>query len=340
MRRPSEVAAHLGELLEARVDVRPAAGIADFGLVADVGPAGLPFAVAWRQSASVAVIARAAEQLRASTSSPMLPMVAAPYLSAEAQRVCAAAGVGWIDLSGNVHIKAPSLLVHVEGKENRFKRAGRPGDPFAPRSARVTRALLRDPSAWHTQQDLVTQSQLARSQVSRALAHLDDLGLLQRHPDDRHRLRPNNPMSLLKTWAGSYDLKKHQLRTFHLSARTGDQLTQLLHERLGGLHLGHAFTGLAAAWLHCPMAGYRLSTAFVERMPTDSELSRADIRAVTEGFNVWLIAPNDDDILRAEYVVDVKGIPCVSRVQTWLDVQGHPERAPEAAEALGSVLWP
>ena len=57
MRRPSEVAAHLGELLEARVDVRPTAGIADFGLVADVGPAGLPFAVAWRQSASVAVIA-------------------------------------------------------------------------------------------------------------------------------------------------------------------------------------------------------------------------------------------------------------------------------------------
>lgn len=327
----SDVASHLGDLLEAKVTQTPAEGGADFGLVSDSGVA---FSIAWRQSASVPVIARAAELLKAATSSATLPLVAAPYLSTEAQRACVAAGVGWIDLSGNAHIKGPGLLVHVEGKENRFKRPGRPEDPFAPRSARITRALLRDPSAWVTQQDLVEQTLLARSLVSRGLRRLDELRLLERDPADSHRIRPISGMTLLKTWAGSYLLKKHELRTFHLYARTGEQLTQLLHQRLGELGIPHAFTGLAAAWRHHPMAAFRLSSAYVGRMPTDTELKQIDMRPVDDGWNVWLIAPNDDDVLRDPYVVDVGGIPCVTPVQTWLDLQGHPERAPEAADAL------
>lgn len=342
--RSSDVATHLGELLEAKVDLQPAEGTADFGLVAHLGRDGaglLPFSIAWRQSASVPVIARAAELLRASTSASTLPLVAAPYLSPEARRVCADAGVGWIDLSGNAHIKGPSLLVHVEGKENLFKRPGRPEDPFAPRSARVARALLRDPSAWVTQQQLVIQTLLARSLVSRAIRRLDELKLLERHPADRHLLRPHSAMTLLKTWAGSYDIKKHHVRTFHQYARTGDQLAPQLHQRLVDLDVTHAFTGLASAWLYRPMAAFRLSTAFVDRMPTEEELKHVDIRPVDDGWNIWLIVPNDDDVLREQYVVDVRGIPCVSAVQTWLDLQGHPERAPEAAAALLQLpgLW-
>ena len=42
--------------------------------------------------------------------------------------LCKEHGLSWIDLSGNAHIKAPRLLIHIEGRPNKFKKVDRPAN--------------------------------------------------------------------------------------------------------------------------------------------------------------------------------------------------------------------
>jgi hypothetical protein len=56
----------------------------------------------------------------------------------------------------------------------------------------------------------------------------------------------------------------------------------------------------------------------------------------TSGANVWLIIPKDPDIFYG--VQPVADIPCVHRIQVWLDLKSHLERAEEAANELKKNL--
>src|ERR1700739_5085995 len=88
-------------------------------------------------------------------------------------------GINWIDLSGNAHIRADDMYVHVEGHPNRYRSAGRPSSPFAPKSARVTRVLLIEPDRWWRQKDLVSETGLDDGNVSRIVRRLDEELLLE-----------------------------------------------------------------------------------------------------------------------------------------------------------------
>lgn len=66
-----------------------------------------------------------------------MPIVAVPFMGETGRRLCAEAGVSWVDLSGNAWIDAPGKQIRFVGHKNRLSSAGRPADVFAPRSSRV-----------------------------------------------------------------------------------------------------------------------------------------------------------------------------------------------------------
>src|SRR5579863_8119926 len=78
------------------------------------------------QAASVAMAARQARTFAKVLRKTAIPLVVVPYMGEVGQRLCEEEGVSWFDLSGNAHLVAPGLRVEIEGKANRFKRAGRP----------------------------------------------------------------------------------------------------------------------------------------------------------------------------------------------------------------------
>jgi hypothetical protein len=80
--------------------------------------------------------------------------------------------LSWIDLSGNAHIKAPRLLIHVEGRRNRFKNVGRPVNVFAPKSARIVRQLLIEPGKGYNQRELSQITGLDEGHTSRIVRRL------------------------------------------------------------------------------------------------------------------------------------------------------------------------
>lgn len=291
------------------------------------------FAFEHKSSGDAPAVAYAIESLCKYTkkiAEDAIPVVAVPYMGEVGRRLCEEKGVSWLDLSGNAEIKAPGLRIHVEGKPNKFKSAGRPKDIFAPKSSRITRHLLIDPERFVTQRELTNETNLDEGLVSRVVREMERLGLLVR--DSSGGVKPKNPELLLDAWYEKYDFSKHQIIKGLIAERTSDAvLSQIaaVFERYG---LDYALTGLSAAWVLSKFATFRTSTVYLREMPSLELVKALNFVKGDKGSNVWLVVPNDEGVF--DGASHGQGVWCAHPVQVYLDLKGHPERAKEAAEAL------
>jgi hypothetical protein len=272
-------------------------------------------------------MADAAQQLRRSAGHDAIPLLVVPYMSPAGARAAEDAGVNWLDLSGNAHIRYRDLYVNVQGRPNQFRSPGRPSSPFAPKSARIARALLQDPLHWWRQRQLVDATGLDDGNVSRIVRRLDEEFLLERRDDE---LRPRDASLLLDAWAQDYRLGRHHIMLGHISG-TGSDLAHTVGEGFAALGLHHAFTGLPAAWAMDHFAQFRLVSVYVDGDPHEFAEGLA-MRPIQKGANVQLIAPNDQGVFFGEELQG--GLNCVAWVQAYLDLLHLPERANEAARHL------
>lgn len=331
------------------------------------------FAVEYKPSGAAGPVAAAIDQLRKyeAYSRELIPVVAVPYMGDVGRNICEKAGVNWIDLSGNAHLSAPGLLIHVQGRPNLFKAAGRPSDVFAPKSSRITRALLANwVSAWSVE-GLERRTRLADASkrgeepgiralaktvdmepgfTSRVVARLEAEGLIQGlHRKSDRRLvavRATKPGLLLDAWRADYKFFRHDVLQGHIPARSSAELLLELDQRLSSADIEHTATGLGAAWAFTHFATFRLATFYVRERP-ESLLRDIGFRADPRGSNVWLVVPNDEGVFQEARTPrqydrgasdDLRDIKCVHPVQVYVDLKDHPERAAEAAEELRSRL--
>lgn len=341
MPRERDILEELPKLLEElagvrpeRVELRPSSG-AD----AVIHLAGRVLVVEAKANARSGVLAETARKIVSKAhehGSGAVPLLVVPYMGDVGRRICEEAGVAYLDLSGNADIKAPPLLIRVQGRPNRFKQQGRPSSVFAPKSSRVVRLLLLNPERWWSQTELVHDGHLGPGYVSRICRRLEDEMLIERNAD--RELRPRDPKLLLRAWHDEYAFDRHEIMRGHVSARSGNELVERVVDvlRTHGLH--HAFTGLASAWVLAPFAGYRLVSVYVAKRVADSVLDSLGWHEGSKGANLWLVRPNDEGVFHGESIE--KGINCVSAVQTYLDLQSMPERSDEAAEQLRKARLP
>lgn len=326
----------LSELLGAPATPLPFSGPAPApDLVLEAG--NFIFVVEARASGDVASVWRASRTIREQAghvSRDALPLVAVPFMGEGGRSLCEEAGIGWLDLSGNAHITAPGLRIHVDGRVNRFKRRGRPSNAFAPKSARITRRLLLDPTRFFSQRDLARVTGVDEGLTSRIVRKLEEDGLLTRN--DRGEIRPRDPGILLDAWRETYDFEKHGILRGHVLARSGPELLRKLAGLLADRSIPHAMTGLGAAWLTARFASFITTSVYLQDPPEEDLLAALGFRREDRGANTWLIIPADAGVFDGQE--DRDGLICVSPVQIYLDLKGHPERAPEAAEHLRREL--
>ncbi|MCB1058061.1 MAG: MarR family transcriptional regulator [Acidobacteria bacterium] len=308
---------------------------AEVDAVANLGD--LTFAIEWKGSSSLPQVSRAAEQVRQyalGLGPGVLPLVAFPFLGPVGREHCREAGVNWLDLSGNASITAPGVRVLVQGQPNLFKQPGRPASAFAPKSSRIARWLLLHPGRSLTQRELARATGMDEGFTSRIVSRLEHDELVIREPDGA--IRAGDPDLLLDAWREDYDFSKHQIVKGHVAARSGQALLGQLSERLHDLSVGHAATGLAAAWLLSRFAGFRTVATYVREIPSPEVLGKLGFREDVPGANLWLVAPNDEGVFHG--AGDHDGIPCVHPVQAYLDLKEQPERSAEAAAQLRAEL--
>jgi hypothetical protein len=242
---------------------------------------------------------------------------------------CARTGVGWFDLSGNAHIVAPGLRIHVEGRRNRFVTPGRPRSVFAPKSSRVARQLLLEPHRAFGQSELAHAAGVDVGLTSRVVRRLEQDGLVHR---EGGKIGVADAGHLLDAWREQYDFQKHTILRGHIATRSGEELVRALAKGLSAKKIAYAMTGLAGAWLVSHFAGFRIVTAFVGEAPSSRLMDELGFRVDDAGANVWLVQPNDEAVFRHQE--DRDGVACVHPLQVYLDLKVHPERAQEAAEQV------
>ena len=331
-----EIPRHLTELLGAPLedaDIRReisarerARGKAD--MVIDL--AGFSFVVEWRGSNSLPSIASGIDRLRELSLDGDIPLLALPYMTPTGAERCKNAEVSWIDLSGNAHIVAPGLRIHVEGKPNQYTRRGRPSNIFAPKSSRVTRHLLRFPDETFLQKEIAEHTGLSEGYTSRIVGRLEEARLLYR--DDDGRVGVRDPDLLLDSWREKYDFGKHDIQRGTVAAHSGEELVDKVADTLTQRDIAYATTGLAGAWLVDGFASFHTATFFLRRAPNDDDLRELRFHEGARGANLWLVLPNDEGVF--DGIDRHRDIVHVHPLQIYLDLKGHPERSDEAASHL------
>lgn len=333
-RAVSEVPAILANFLEipeSKVNIIPQIGKTVPDLVVEA--AGYQFLVECKSTGARAPLLMAAQQIaeiKGFFQKEAVPLIVVPYMGKSGSGFCRDHELSWIDLSGNAHIKAPKLLIHVEGRPNRFKNVGRPANVFAPKSARIARQLLIEPGKSYNQRELSQVTGLDEGHTSRIVRRLEDLNLIVRN--DQGSLRPSDPDQLLDAWLEAYDFSKHQIIKGHIAARSGEELLKRMSQTLAEHQIYYAATGLAGAWQYTHFAKFRLVTLYLANPPGKNLFDWLHFREDDRGPNTWLVVPKDKGVFHGSSSRD--GIVCVHPVQIYLDLKGHPERAKEAASMV------
>ena len=328
-----------GEEKEALIALKSLLGVAtDWRAIQELGEEGVDFilesdarqlAVGMKASSDATSIQRALAQLEQyrRLRADVIPLIATKFMGAVGKQICREARVGWYDLSGNADIDIPGLRVLIDGKENQFKRPGRPSSVFAPKASRMTRWLLMyDDTGW-TQQELTRQTDLDKGYVSRVLKRMKSQGLIFLRGE---KYFVNKREALLNAWRSQYDFSKHRILKGTMPVRSGEEGIMKIASVLP--MDSYAATGLAGAWFVDGFATFRTATVFLREEPSSELLPALSFSPGEKGANTWLVLPNDEGVFVGRE--EKAGIMCAHPVQIYLDLQAHPERASEAAEHL------
>ena len=255
--------------------------------------------------------------------------MAAPYLSPATRERLREAEIGFVDLTGNLHLQLaqPGLFIETEGAQNDPNRKRRPSRSLrGAKAGRVVRVLV-DVRGPLGVRELAKRAGVNPGYASRLLSFLDNEALVER--SKRRGITSVDWPGLLQRWAEDAPLESRGEWAPALDPRGLSSLQARLRE----LGMDYAITGSLAASVFAPLAAPRLATVYVE----DLETAMADLhlRGINEGGNVWLIEPKDPFVFSGP--VEKDGLCYVAPSQAVADLLGSPGRGPSEAEEM--IAW-
>ena len=256
-------------------------------------------------------------------------MVVAPYLSQSVRDRLVEAGVGFVDLTGNVRValNRPGLFIEASGAEVNPDRAARPSRSLrGGKAGRIVRALI-DREEPPGVRALAAITGVDPGYASRIVALLDDQALIER--SGRGRIVSVDWPRLLERWSQDAPLSSRGTQTMCLEPRDLAALTS----RLGTSSLRYAVTGTLAVSELAPVAAAHLAVVYVADV--HAAVSALDLRIAERGANVMLIEPEDDWVFEGHAMRN--GLSAVTVSQAAADLLTSPGRGPAEAEAL--IAW-
>ena len=257
------------------------------------------------------------------------PVLAAPYLTESARRLCRSAGVGYLDLVGNAYLEFPGVYYNRAtaaggGQERRAARS-----LAKPKASRVVCALLRNPRQPVGVVELAARSGVSPAQAYRVAVTLETKGFAVRGPNRKVVLR--DPGGLLDAWAQAQDFRSNDVVPAYMIERTPEMRMARLARAGKALGRRYALTMFAGASLTAPFARFDEVAAYVEG-PAQVWLASLGAEPVESGSNLQLVVPRNPDVL--EDARRARGFFVASDLQLYADLYGNPGRGREQAEFL------
>lgn len=264
--------------------------------------------------------------MRVQVDDPSRVLLILPAMTTRGRQYARKLKVSWVDHLGNADIRAPGFVIRSTKKKSPLP-IGRPSTVGTTIASRVIRTLLEDPTRCWRQAHLAAAAEISPSLLF-TLLRRDGLSGTLDWVDKM--VRPRDPEALLAAWGLGYDFHgQHRVLRCKIAGRSGIEVADNLARALGGTGLRWAMTGLSAAWRYDQHADFGIASAYVEGRV---DLEAAGLSLAARDGNVWLITPAHPYVFWG--MRSVGDVPCVSPVQVWADLQGHPQRAFEAAVSL------
>jgi hypothetical protein len=265
------------------------------------------------------------------------PVVMAPYISPQAAEICREEGLGFVDLAGNCRLSFDQVYISKEGKQNPFTRRRDLRSLYSPKAERVLRVLLATPKRWWKVEPIGKEAGVSLGQVFNVKKLLIDREWVE---TGENGFRFTAPAKLLAEWTDNYDFRRSTVREYYTLRPIAD-FEHLLAEACAKGKLAYALAGFSSAARYAPMVRYQRAMAYVVG-DIDHVADRLELKPVTSGANVNLIAPYDEGVL---YGTETKGEARItSPVQTYLDLCQIKGRGEEAASFLKKQViqstWP
>jgi len=228
---------------------------------------------------------------------PDMPLLLVAGESTEESRaILSRHGIALVDGLGNVHIKLPGLLLHLEGSSRR-RSSGRARPPrLSGKSGVVAQALLIHPDqTWHIK-DLAEETDISVGLAHRVLNRLEDEKVVTTEGTGPKKVRRvvDSP-ALLDLWAEEENSQPTRSPGFVL-AQTPQQLIEKVTRGLERAEIDHALTGAAAANLIAPfVTAVPIIELWVTALAAPDELHRqVGGEPVSDGANVIFLQEKDD----------------------------------------------
>ena len=269
---------------------------------------------------------------------PILLIFAAPFISKDVRDLCIREDIGYVDLAGNARIAFNGVYIEREAADNPYKEVRENRSLFAPKAARILRAMYWDvKSPWRVA-TLAEAANVSFGQVSNIGTALEEAGYAEKTDQGIFLTEPGK---LLDAWAKAYRLPDGRYESFYTTLH-GKALTDSLRGGVLGKdgNKGRAVLAntSAAEWL-APFVRSGTGIAYADDAGLANLKSTLDLKTVDRGYNMLVKVLADDGPLDDAFQV-ADGIWCTSPTQTYLDLSYSGDRNQEAAAALDEKWFP
>ena len=260
-----------------------------------------------------------------------VPILIAPFLSAEGRRLCIEDGVSFIDLHGNSRLAFGAVYIEteVDGSPATERRGVK--SLFRPKSAQVLRVLLRDPKhPWRVAElaevadvSLGHVSNVRAGLIEREWAKVSESGLVVAKPDE-----------ILDAWVEAYEPPAGKRMKFYTPLH-GEVLQKAIRSAIDCRHEqgGAMLASFSAAQWLAPFGRHASQFLYCDASALDQISSELGLEPTSKGENVIVTVLFDAGLFR-DAISPAEGVFCTSVVQTYLDLAASGERGKEAAEHL------
>jgi hypothetical protein len=255
------------------------------------------------------------------------------YLSPACRSICKEYNIGYLDFQGNARIAFNGVFVDREVSTRPATERRRLRSLFKPKSVRVLKKLLDDPTRRWRVTDLASEAKVSLGHISNIRKALLERELIERTGEGIYLREPDQ---LLDIWEVEY-IPPKGMKLEYYTPLHGKELEDKLQSEMVFSTRPHMALGSfsAAEWL-APYTRYSSTMLYADKKGHDRLGESLNLKVTSKGSNVHLVVLEDRDILDDSH--KIAGLSCTRPVQTYLDLASQGERGKEAADHLRSKL--
>ncbi len=317
------------ELKESKTNVRIDNKKVDFVLVTLISGKPAKFIVEVKSQGEPRLVRMAIAQLKEylKVFKDYYGIIVAPYLSDASRQICKEAGIGCVDLAGNAFLSFKNIFIDRSGRPNPFAVVRLSKSVFYPKSSRILRVLLSDPSKRWYVENLSREIGISIGLTSRVKQALLSEEWIKGANKSFYLVKPEE---VLNQWVNNYSYEKNQSFSFY-SGLSDDQLETAIKKECEKRKYRYGLALFSGARKVAPFVRFMRFFSYVDGN-VDDIAKTLQLKKVETGANVTFLQPYDEGVFYG--LQDINGINVVSDIQLYLDLKSYKGRGEEAAQAI------